>query len=108
MNFNSTAILSLNGDNLANDRAFTKLISNLPINSHSLKKREIVTGKIVYRAKAINHRVVTSSNYSNGSLVGKGLFRLIGLLTAVLNSFKKRTNTLFFTFQHLPHKRGVR
>ena len=88
---------------MVNGRAFTKLISNLPYNSHSLKKREIVTGKCISRVTKSTYHVVSSSNYSNGSIVGKVLVRLIGAYA----SFKKRTLTPLFTFQLLP-KRWLR
>jgi hypothetical protein len=97
MNFNSTSILTLEGDNLANNRTFTKLISTLPINT---KKREIVSGKAISRVLPINsitYRVVNSRYYSNGRLVGM----VLTYLNWVKSSFKNAI-TLLFTYQPLP------
>lgn len=97
MNFNSTSILTLEGDNLANNRTFTKLISTLPINT---KKREIVSGKAISRVLPINsitYRVVNSRYYSNGRLVGM----VLTYLNWVKSSFKNAITPLF-TYQPLP------
>jgi hypothetical protein len=98
MNFNSTSILTLEQDNLANNRAFTKVINNLPL--YSSKKRKIVSGKAISRVLPINsitYRVVNSRYYSNGRLVGM----VLTYLNWVKSSFKNAI-TLLFTYQPLP------
>jgi hypothetical protein len=64
MNFNSTSILSLEGDNLANNRAFTKLINNLPIKEKDTTGA-IFNGRVMpnhYKTHLFRHKPIVSSN----------------------------------------------